>query len=92
MGNYQDYLFVINLSLAYGKIVYWEKNIFLLPYGQTGKSSIDGISRLMKEWIHDSSLKDIAFKAIMVITGLFLQKSSQKSKSKHHLKLLENPM
>ena len=30
-ANYQDYLFERNLSLAYEKIVYWKKNLFLLP-------------------------------------------------------------
>ena len=40
----------------------------------------------MSEWLHDSPLKDIAFKAIMVMPSL---KPSQKSKSKDHLRVLE---
>ena len=91
-GNYQDYLFERNLSLAYEKIVYWKKNLFLLPSGQAGKSFIDEMSRLMNEWIRESPLKDIAFKAIMVMPGLLLQKPSRKSKSKDHLTSLENRM
>ena len=43
----------------------------------------------MSEWLHDSPLKDIAFKAIMVMPSLLLQKPSQKSKSKDHLRALE---
>ena len=50
------------------------------------------MSRLMNERIHESPLKDIAFKAIMVMSGLLLQKPSQKSKSKDHLTSLENRM
>ena len=46
------------------------------------------MSRLMNE----SPLKDIAFKAIMVLPGLLQQKPSRKSKSKDHLKSLENRM
>ena len=46
-GNDQDYLFKRNLSLAYEKIVYWKKILFLLPSGLGGKSFIDEISRLM---------------------------------------------
>ena len=92
LGNYQDYLFERNLSLAYEKIVYWKRNLFSLPYGQAGNSFIDEISRLMNKWIHESPLKDIAFKGIMVMLGLLLQKPSRKSKSKHHLKSLENRM
>ena len=91
-GTYQDYLFERNLSLAYEKIVYWKKNLFLLPSGQAGKSFIDEMSRLINEWIRESPLKDIAFKAIMVMPGLLLQKPSRKSKSKDHLTSLENRM
>ena len=87
-GNYQNYLFERNLYLAYEKIVYWKKSLFLLPSRQAGKSFIDEMSRLMNE----SPLKDIAFKAIMVLPGLLQQKPSRKSKSKDHLKSLENRM
>ena len=64
----------------------------LLPSGQAGKSFIDETSRLMKECINELPLKDIAFKAIVVMPGLLLQKSSRKSKSKDHLKSLRNRM
>ena len=50
------------------------------------------MSRVMNEWLHESPLKDMAPKAIMVMLGLRLQKPSQKSKSKDHLKSLENRM
>ena len=46
----------------------------------------------MKEWIHELPLKDIAFKAIIVMSSLLLQKPSQKSKSKDCLKSWENQM
>ena len=44
----------------------------------------------MNEWIHDSPLKVAAFKALMVMPNLLLQKPSRKSKSKDHLKSLES--
>ena len=83
-------MFERSLSLTDEKIVRWNRNLFLLPFGQAGKSFIDGISRLMDEWIHKPPLKDIAFKVIMVMPSLLLQKPSRKSKSKDHLKPLEN--
>ena len=43
----------------------------------------------MNEWLQDSPLKDIAFKAITVILNVLLQKLSQKSESKDHLSPLE---
>ena len=69
--------------------MFWRKNLFLLPSGKAGRKFIGEVSRLMTEWVHDSPLKDIAFKAIMVMPSLLLQKPSQKSKSKDHLRALE---
>ena len=43
----------------------------------------------MNEWLQESPLKDIAFKAIMVMPNLLLQKPSKNSKAKDHLKALE---
>ena len=40
----------------------------------------------------ESPLKAIAFKAVMVMPGLLLQKPSRKSKSKDHFTSLENRM
>ena len=50
------------------------------------------MSRLMNEWICESPSKDIAFNAIMVMSGLLSQKPSEKSKLKDHLTSLENRM
>ena len=46
----------------------------------------------MDEWMQESSLKNIAFKTIMVMPSHLLQKPYRKSKSKHHLKSLNNLM
>ena len=35
------------LEEAYNQIVYWRKNIFMVPTGATGKKFIDEISRLL---------------------------------------------
>ena len=66
-------------------MVYWKKNLFLLPSGQAE-------NQLMNECICKSPLKDIVFKAIMVMPGVLLQKPSRKSKSKDHMTSLENQM
>ena len=88
-GKYKDHEFEKNLSQVYETVVFWRKNLLLLPSGKAGKRFIGEVSRLMSEWLHDSPLKDIAFKAIMVMPSLLLQKPSQKSKSKDHLRALE---
>ena len=69
----------IYLSLTKKQYVYCKKNLFLLPSGQERKSFIDEISKPMNEWIHESPLKDIAFKEVMVMRSLLLQKPSRKS-------------
>ena len=50
---------------------------------------MEEITRLLKLWIQDSSLKTIALKAIHVMSALLLQKPSKNSKSKDHLVSLE---
>ena len=63
--------------------------MFLLSSGRAGKRYVDETTRLMNEWLHDSPMKDIAFKSIMIIPNLLLQIPSTKTKSKDHLKALE---
>ena len=72
---------------AYNQIVYWHKNIFMVPTGAAGKKFIDKISRLL--WTNDTPLKNIALEAIHVVPALLLQKPSKTSKAKDHLKALE---
>ena len=33
--------FIVRVELIYGKVVYWKKNLFLLPTGKSGKLYID---------------------------------------------------
>ena len=75
-----------NVNYVYEKVVvYWRKNLFLLPTGKVGQCYIDEIAKLMNDWAHDSPLKEIAFKAIMLMPNLLLQKRSKRSKSKNNL-------
>ena len=37
-GNYDSDLFENNLNIVYEKIVYWRKNLLLLPSGKYGKA------------------------------------------------------
>ena len=74
------------LNTVYDKLVFWRKNIFLLPSGRSGKLYIEETTRLINAWTHN--LQYVAFKAIMVMPNLFLQKPSRNSKSKDHLEAL----
>lgn len=88
-GSFDDKMFEKTLSDVYEKTVYWRKNLFLLPTGTAGKRYIDEITRLMNDWLDNTALKNISFKAIMVMPNLLLQKPSKNSKAKDHLKALE---
>ena len=46
-----------NVSSIYENIVYWKRNIFLLPTGKSGRCFIDETTRLIDVWIKGSLLK-----------------------------------
>ena len=88
-GKYEDHEFEKNLSQVYETVVFWRKILSLLPSGKARRKFTGEVSRLMCQWLDDSPLKDSAFKAIMVISSILLQKPLQKSKSKDHLRVLK---
>ena len=56
--------------------------------GAAGKNYND-VARLLKLWINDTLLRNIALKAVHVMPALLLQKPSKSSKSKDHHAVLE---
>ena len=60
--------------MIYEKIVYWRKNLFLLPSGKWGKEYVCETTKMLNHWVEDSPMKDIAFKVIMILPNLLLQK------------------
>ena len=78
-----------DLNNAYEKIVKWKKNLFMLSSGAAGKKYVEEVTRLMKLWIKDTSLKSISLNADRVMPALLLQKPSKSSKAKDHLQALE---
>ena len=61
----------------------------MLPSGAVGKNNIKEVTRLMKLWINDTPLREIALKAVYVITALLLKNPSKSLKSKDHHTPLE---
>ena len=51
-GKYKDHEFEKNLLQAYETVVFWRKNMFLLPSGKAERKFIREVSRLMSEWLH----------------------------------------
>ena len=83
-GNYDNTHVVRSIEYIYEKIVYWRRNLFMLPFGKVGKTYIEQTNYLLNEWLHDSPIAGISIKMIMVMPQLLLQKPSQKSKAKDH--------
>ena len=71
------------------RLVFWKKNLFMLPTGAAAKKCITETTKLMNGWTDNSPLKGIAFTVIHVIPSLLLQKPSKTSKAKDYLKALE---
>ena len=77
-----------NIELVYEKVVYWRQNLFKLPSGAAGKAFIREITRLVSAWNSKSNLADIAWKAVMIMPSLLLQKPAANSKAKDHREAL----
>ena len=63
--------------------------LFLLPTGAAGKGFIEEMIRLVNSWTYKSNLETIALKALMIMPGLLLQKTSLNSKSKENSETLK---
>ena len=61
------------------RLVFWKKNLFMLPTGAAAKKYIAETIKLMNGWTNNSPLKDIAFTTIHVMPSLLLQKPSKTS-------------
>ena len=55
-----------------------EKTLYLLLSGRVRKQFIDKTTRLIKDWLHDSPMKNTSSKVIMIMPSLLIQNPSQK--------------
>ena len=78
-----------DLEEEYNRIVYWRKNVFMVPTGAAGKNMFHEISRLLNLSTRNTPLKNIVLKAVHVKPALLLQKPGKTLKTKDHLKALE---
>ena len=82
-------LVIEDIEKCYDTIVYWRRNLFMLPNGATGKLYIRETTRLLNAWYENSPSKECAMKAVHIMPALLLQKPSKTSKSCDHVKALE---
>ena len=75
-------------QVAYERIVFCKKNLFMLPTGAAAKKYITETTKVVNDWTNNLLLKDITYKAMHIMPCLLLQKPSKTSKAKGHLKAL----
>ena len=59
-------------SCAYEKVVHWRRNLFNVPFGKAGGSFVDEIADLIKSFAEGTSLRNVAWKAVVVACQLLL--------------------
>ena len=91
-GNVDCAVLIDHMNGAYGEVVHWKLNLFLVPFDSVGKRFIAELARLYRSFATSSALECIALKATTVLTALTLQKPYAKSKAKVHVKCLERRM
>ena len=74
---------------AYDQIVHWRRNIFMPPTGNTTKTMMQEMLKLMKSWNDHTELGKIAMHALMIMPALLMQKPFAKSKSRDHVAALK---
>ena len=84
-GNHTRESLTQMVSDIYNEIVFWRKNVFMLPNGAAGKAFVKEVNRLIDAWNCESTcLHDIALKLVMVMPAILFQKPRLKSRSKEH--------
>ena len=71
-GERNRTLLTADLNKAYEKMVFWRKNLFMLPAGNAGKKCIKEVTRLLNLWTQNRPLRSISLEtthtACVIIT------------------------
>jgi len=77
------------ISAAYEEIVHWQKNLFMVPTGASGKKFVKETTKFIEYFNSNSEFFcEISMKVLMIMPSLLLQKPGYKSKSKIHVECL----
>ncbi len=81
--------FTHSLTAAYTEVVHWKRNLFRVPYGNSGKKFVQELSRLFRAYADQSALESVALQAITVMSILLLQRPARNCKAKDLASCLE---
>lgn len=77
------------IDKCYDVAAHWVPNLFKVPQGKHGKSSVAELSSLFRDYAEDSCKECIALKAAFLLPLLTLQKLHHRSKTDEHVTALE---
>ena len=80
------------INSAYDEILFWRKNLFLLPFGKSAKAFINELSFWLEQFNKNTKYHHIALKVFMLLPNLLMQKPSRDSKAKEHNEKLSDRM
>ena len=89
MNNTTGSKFAQQISIAYDTIIKWRPNMMKLPSGKAAKEYIRELTTWLEHFNNNTEFAPIALKVYHTLPSLMLQKPSRNSKSKEHLKKLE---
>ena len=70
------------INEVYNEVVYWSKNVFLVPYGKIGKEFIDELTSLINDWNDETERQHVALKECFSFTDCRSTETRTKIKSK----------
>ena len=88
-GNMDGGEVLNEMNKIYDEVVFWKKNIFLLPSGKVGKDFVAEMTRLVQSFANATSMEGIALKALVILQVLILQKPHARSKSRDHVQCVQ---
>jgi hypothetical protein len=72
-----------DVEQAYESIVYWRKNLFQLPSGKIGKIVVSEMTRIVNLWNDDTMWSGHAWKMMMILPNLLLQRTTNVKNTKY---------
>ena len=74
---------------AYSEIVTWKHNLFMVPFGKTGKTFISNMASLFFDYANNSSSESVSLKAALIMPALLLQRPHDTSTTKENVSCLD---
>ena len=81
-----------SVTKAYEQVSRWKRNLFYLPTGKAGESFIEELTKVINQFNNDSAFESVSLMMVTLMFPLLLQKPSQNSKTKDHVRYLEKRM